>query len=129
MSRILVIDDEFSVLRVVQRVGAHLGHAVITCKSAEEAISKLEVDKKFDLILTDIILPGVSGLEFLEWLERGGFFKKVVLMTAYPQQEFVKFALSHGALDVLTKPFSDPQSLGNNIRRWISGLDIQPNPL
>lgn len=129
MGRILVIDDEFSILRVLQRVGTHLGYEVVICKTAEEAMNVLKVDNKFDLVLTDIILPGVSGLEFLEWLEKGRLFKKVVIMTAYPQQDFVKFALSHGALDVLTKPFSDLASLGSKMRHWISGLDIQPNPL
>lgn len=120
----LVIDDEFSVLRVLERLCSRLGHEVVMCKTAEDAIQTLQSDSDFDLILTDIVLPGVSGLEFLEWLEAGGFFNRVVIMTAYPNQEFVDFALKHGAIDVLTKPFNDLTRLSEKVNRWISGLEL-----
>jgi CheY-like chemotaxis protein len=130
MKKILVIDDEYTILRVLERLGGQIGCQVTTCKTAEEGMTYLQGPIRYDLILTDIILPGVSGLEFLDWLKEKGFFnQKVVVMTAYPKTEFVDYALKQGALEVLTKPFDSLASLSIKLRSWISTLEIQPTPL
>lgn len=68
-SKILVIDDELSLLRLTQIMLAKKGFEVHTSRSAAEARELLDSGESFDLIVLDIMMPEEDGIEFLRWLE------------------------------------------------------------
>lgn len=81
------------------------GYAVHVCASAREAIDALE-EKSFDLILTDIIMPELSGIDLARYVREHVGYTPVVVMTAYPSLETAKEAIREQALDYLEKPFT-----------------------
>jgi DNA-binding NtrC family response regulator len=101
--RILVIEDEEKLRRVVQLQLQASGYEVDQAATAEQALVSAE---RADLVLTDLRLPGMSGLEFLEKIhgQRPGL--PVVMMTAFGSVETAVEAMKKGAADFLVKPFS-----------------------
>src|SRR5262249_58260420 len=79
-------------------------YQVATASSGEEAISRI-AEEEFDVILTDIVMPGVGGLAVLERSRLLNPRAAVILMTAYANLETAIAALRHGASDYLEKPF------------------------
>src|SRR5580700_8188293 len=103
MPAILIVEDEEKLRRVV---GLHLsaaGYQVKAAGSAEEAL-KLAADA--DLILTDLKLPGMDGLTFLEQIRAQNVHAPVVVMSAFGTVEIAVDAMKRGAADFLPKPFS-----------------------
>lgn len=99
--RALVVEDEGSAARVLSRVLAAEGCQVLVARSAEEALNQ---DLGFDIIFTDITLPGMTGLRAI------GEFKKrdeapVIVMTGHYDDEIRKDAMLLGATGFLEKPF------------------------
>jgi two-component system response regulator AtoC len=103
MPAILVVEDEEKLRRVI---GLHLssaGYQVKAAGSAEEAV-KLAADA--DLILTDLKLPGMDGLAFLEQIRGQNVYAPVIVMSAFGTVEIAVDAMKKGAADFLPKPFS-----------------------
>jgi two-component system alkaline phosphatase synthesis response regulator PhoP len=111
MPKILVVDDDESVRKLVTFTLSDLGHEIVEAADGEEAV-KVAVREKPDLIVLDIMMPGMDGLQVLRELRRIGVKRdtRVMLLTAKSQE--VDFALGYnlGADDYLTKPF-DPDEL------------------
>lgn len=103
MATILVIEDEEKLRRVVELQLRTAGHEVLQAGSAEGAMKLCE---KADLILTDLRLPGLTGLELLAQLRRQNLTTPVVVMTAFGSIETAVEAMRAGAVDFLPKPFS-----------------------
>lgn len=101
--RILVIEDEEKLRRVVQLQLQASGYDVDPVGTAEDGVAAAE---RADLVLTDLRLPGMSGLEFLEKMHAAKPGLPVVLMTAYGSVETAVEAMKKGASDFLVKPFS-----------------------
>ena len=101
--RILVIEDEEKLGRVIQLQLESAGFEVDRAASAEQAFQKLD---RADLILTDLRLPGMSGLELLSLIQRQNSRAPVVMMTAHGTVENAVEAMKSGAADFLQKPFS-----------------------
>src|SRR5262245_13002235 len=102
---ILVVDDVPAMQRVLSSSLSSDGYQVATASSAEEAISRI-AEEEFDLILTDIVMPGVGGLAVLERSRLLNPRAAVILMTAYANLETAIAALRQGAWDYLEKPFA-----------------------
>jgi DNA-binding NtrC family response regulator len=101
---VLVVDDE---PRVLEALGDSLrieGYDIATASSGEEALSRIEA-REFDVIITDIVLPGMSGLDILEKARVFNPQAGVILISAYVTVEAAIEALQKGACDVLQKPF------------------------
>ncbi len=101
---ILVVDDE---PRVLEALGDSLrfeGYDIATARSGEEALARIEA-REFDVIITDIALPGLSGLEILEKARVFNPLAGVILISAYVTVETAIEALQKGACDLLQKPF------------------------
>ena len=64
--RILIVDDEAPVRDIIAALLEHSGYAATTVESAEEAMARLQQDPDYDLVLTDIIMPGADGLTLLD---------------------------------------------------------------
>ena len=102
-STVLVVDDEEKLRRVVELQLKTAGFEVEQVGSAEEA---LKLTDGADVILTDLRLPGISGLELLANLRRQDSHTPVIVMTAFGSIETAVDAMKAGAVDFLPKPFS-----------------------
>ena len=101
--RILVVEDEDKLRRVVQLQLESSGYEVDGAPSAEQALPLATVA---DLVLTDLRLPGMDGLEFVTELHARGIGAPVIVMTAHGSVEAAVQAMKLGASDFLQKPFS-----------------------
>ncbi len=103
-SRILVVDDEPSIRKVLQAHLARDGHAVETATDGAEAIGRLEAEP-FDLVITDLKMPGVGGLEVLAHVRQNQPGLPLIVITAHGTVDSAVEALKLGAFDYITKPF------------------------
>jgi DNA-binding NtrC family response regulator len=101
--RLLVVDDDVSVRESLAAVLVGDGYAVETAANAEQALSRLH-DPPPDVILSDVRMPGMSGLELLTLLRERLPCVDVILMTAYEDMPTVAGAMRQGAFDLLVKP-------------------------
>jgi EAL domain-containing protein (putative c-di-GMP-specific phosphodiesterase class I) len=102
-SRVLVVDDDAALLRVHSRALGRAGYQVETADDGEAALRAL-AKASFDVVLSDIDMPGVSGLGLLELIRRHDLDVPVVLITGTPSVETAAQAMEHGALRYLVKP-------------------------
>ena len=103
--RVLVVDDDPLVLDFLREVMVAQSCLVSATTTAEEGL-ELVAEHSFDLVLTDIRLPALSGLDLLRAVKARLPLTPVVLITGAPSVTSAVFALRHGALDYLRKPFS-----------------------
>jgi DNA-binding NtrC family response regulator len=102
--KILVVDDEAS-LRMTLAANLELeGFTVVEAESAEHAL-RIMASEHFDLLLSDIRMPGRSGIELVSELRKTGVDLPVVLMTAFTEEKNLDEATRNGVFTVLTKPF------------------------
>ncbi len=101
--RVLVVDDEAVMREVLEMRLGKMGFEVHLAASGEEAQEVTERVRP-DLVLSDVMMPGMSGLELLELLKAGDPHRPVVLITAHGTVDSAVEALKRGALDFLTKP-------------------------
>ena len=102
---ILIVDDEPDMLQLLKRsLEPDLNCRVITAASGEEGW-QLMGQSQFDLVLADIKMPGMNGLELLQLIKHDYPRQTVVMMTAFGQIEMAVEAMRNGAYDFITKPF------------------------
>jgi CheY-like chemotaxis protein len=109
-ARILVVDDEESIRDLCARVLTRAGYAVKTVPSGEDAVSTL-AEATFDLLISDIRMPGMSGLEVLERAKTEYPDIKVVLITGFGPPQILSRGQPPSADRILTKPFSPAELL------------------
>lgn len=102
---ILVVDDEAIVLKSCERILTSEGFNVDTATTAKKALSLLEKNF-YDLIITDIKMPEMDGIEFMKEVRKKNPDINIIVITGYPSQESIKAALSLRIIDYLPKPFS-----------------------
>ncbi|MGH9431389.1 MAG: sigma-54-dependent transcriptional regulator [Terriglobia bacterium] len=105
MATILIIEDEAKMLRLLELSLAGEGYAVRTAADGETGLKMLR-QETIDLVLTDLKLPGMSGLDFLQAMKRLDGRIPVVVMTAFGSVETAVQAMKAGASDYVLKPFS-----------------------
>ena len=103
-TRLLVVDDEQSIRRLCMTIGNTLGYACTEAESAEAALERLESDAP-DLILTDLKLPAMSGVELLKQTKRLLPHTEIAIMTGHGSIESAVDAMKLGAYDYIEKPF------------------------
>ncbi len=102
--KILVVDDEESMRRMLTILLEEEGFPVEAVDSAESAIGALS-KASYDLVLSDIRMPGLSGIDLLKWLREEELDSEVILLTAFASTDSAIDALKYGAFDYVTKPF------------------------
>ena len=102
---ILVVDDEPLVCQQLERLFTHSGYAVTIAPSAEKAIERLD-NGDIDLVVTDIRLPGMSGVELTKRIQEKSSDVPVIVITGYADIETAVEVLKLGASDYVNKPFS-----------------------
>ena len=103
-NRILLVDDDRAMREMLGSLFGELGHDVSEASSAEDAIASLE-EEEFDVVLSDIRMPGRSGIEMVSDVKRLRPGTPVVLMTAFGSVDSAVEAIRAGAYDYITKPF------------------------
>ncbi|MEK7775571.1 MAG: sigma-54 dependent transcriptional regulator [Candidatus Zixiibacteriota bacterium] len=107
-ARILLADDDDALRKVIQFKLKKKGYEVVSVADGEEAISALR-GARFDLIISDMKMPRLGGIELLEQAKKIQTDIEVILMTAYADVSQAVKAVKLGAFDYLTKPFDDDQ--------------------
>jgi DNA-binding NtrC family response regulator len=118
---ILVVDDEPAIQDILTWSLAAEGYNVATAASGEEALTRFE-EQDFDVIVTDLVMPGLNGLDLLERSRVLNPRASVIVMTAYAALETAITALRRGASDYLEKPFS-VADLKERVQRLIQYRD------
>lgn len=110
MDTILVVDDELNYLTVMEALLGEAGYEVLTAASGYEAL-KIAATTDLDLVLTDMRMPRMNGIELLGELKRLYPDLPVIMMTAYGTVEKAVSAMKTGAFDYVLKPFKNEELL------------------
>jgi DNA-binding NtrC family response regulator len=111
MGRILAVDDELDMLALLKMIiEGYSDHQVTVTNNPLEA-SELMEQESFDLILTDLKMPGMDGMEVLAKAKKRDEDALVMVITAYGSLESAEEAMAQGAFDFITKPFRKEQIL------------------
>ena len=108
--RILIVDDDEGLRDSLQLVLAAEGYHVITAADGSQALAQLEAEA-VDVVLCDLRMPGMDGLELLPQLAARQPGVTIILMSAYGSEELAIEALQRGAHDYLAKPFQPAEAL------------------
>ena len=104
IGRVLVVDDHRQARESMADVLRNSGHEVACCASAAEALQVLK-NERFDCIVTDLKMPGMTGIELIIHLEQRRQGTQVVMVTAHATVATAVEAMRHGAFDYIEKPF------------------------
>jgi two-component system response regulator AtoC len=114
--RLLIVDDEQTIRRLCMTVGESLGFFCLEAESGDAALALLE-EQPVHMILTDMVMPRMSGLEFLEQVKRDFPAIEVAVMTGHGSVETAVQAMKLGAYDYIAKPFAPLDDLRLFLRR------------
>src|SRR5687768_2527121 len=107
-SRILLVDDEPSVIDALQLILVDLGHRVVSAKTVGEATALLK-SSHYDLVFTDLRLPDASGIDLLDHIKSDVPDTQVIVMTAHGSLDVTIEAIKRGAFYYIEKPFTPNQ--------------------
>jgi len=114
--RLLIVDDEQTIRRLCITVGESLGFFCLEAESGNAALALLE-EQSVHMVLTDMVMPRMTGLEFLEQVKRTYPRIEVAVMTGHGSVETAVQAMKLGAYDYIAKPFSPLDELRLFLRR------------
>ncbi len=130
--RVLVVDDHAPARESILLALRHAGHHACGCASGAEALERLQ-EEPFDVVITDLQMPGMDGLELIRTIQRRRIGTQVVMITAHASVATAVEAMRHGALDYIEKPF-DVAQLEALVRRAVEraalldGQHLEPPP-
>ncbi|NQU08734.1 MAG: sigma-54-dependent Fis family transcriptional regulator, partial [Candidatus Abyssubacteria bacterium] len=122
-AKILVVDDEDSQLRIIVAVLAHADYEVSQASGATEAAKQIAEDR-MDLVITDLKMPKVGGLDLVRHVRENFKDTEVVVITGYPSIEGAVEAVKAGAEEFLPKPFTNEELL-SAVRRALDKLHLR----
>jgi EAL domain-containing protein (putative c-di-GMP-specific phosphodiesterase class I) len=108
--RVLIVDDERDLLELLTELLGGAGYEVVTATQGQEALDALG-QGRFDVVLSDIVMPNLDGLQLLRAIRERDLDVPVVLMTGSPRVETAAQAVEHGALRYLVKPIAQDELL------------------
>ena len=126
--RLLVVDDEQTIRRLCMTVGESLGFSCLEAESGDAALAVLET-QPVHMVLTDLVMPRVSGLEFLEQVKRTHPRLEVAVMTGHGSVETAVQAMKLGAYDYISKPFAPLDELRLFLRRMADKVRLEEENL
>ena len=121
--RILVVDDERAIGIAIQRLLGARGHEVDAVLSGEEALRRL-AEPGYHLVITDLSLQGVSGMDVLRWVREHAPETAVIMITAFGSEKIAVEAMKLGAADYIPKPF-DNDELELVVERLLDGMEVR----
>ncbi|GMA50885.1 response regulator [Alicyclobacillus contaminans] len=117
--KILIVDDQFGIRVLLQEVLHHEGYTVLEAPNGPKALELVRAEAP-DLILLDMKIPGMDGLEILRNIRKMKVCTKVIMMTAYGELDLIQEAMEMGALAHFTKPF-DIDELREAVNAQLAG--------
>jgi len=115
---ILVVDDEITVCKSIRKALVCEAYDIDIAMGGEEAL-RMEEKKKYDVMIVDLMMPGLSGLDLLKSLKAKSPSVQVILVTGYPTMKNTLQAMRIGAFDFLPKPFL-PADIRNLVSRALA---------
>ncbi len=109
--RILVVDDEKNIRLTLEKALSNAGYQVETALNGEDGLKKIK-ENEYPVILLDMKMPGMDGLEFLKKVNEIKYQTRVVMITGYGNVETAVDTMKLGAVDFLRKPFKPQEILG-----------------
>ncbi len=128
METILIVDDEKNYLLVLKELLGEEGYEVVTAQSASEALGIFQ-ETELDLVITDMKMPGMSGMALLSVLKEKDLHLPVIMMTAYGTVEKAVEAMKKGAYDYIIKPFDNETLKKTVVKALAMGQVIKENRL
>ena len=125
-TKILVVDDEVKICRNVEKILGKDDYDVSWASSADEALEKM-AKESYKLLISDIIMPGMNGLEFLKLVKNQWPLTKVIMFTAYASTDTAVKAMRLGAVDYIPKPFT-PDELRRPVELAMTGELTEASP-
>jgi two-component system response regulator AtoC len=122
MGKILIVDDEHSILESLEMFLGEKGHTVYTASSGLDGFEKFNREKP-DVMVLDIRLPDLNGLEVLDRVQENGCGTKVIMMTAFHDMETTIQAMKRGAYDYIHKPL-DADEVEKSVNRALRILEV-----
>lgn len=120
--KLLLVDDDGLIRHTVRRAMTDLGWAVTAVASAVTATEAL-LEHEFDLILSDVMMPEMTGLELASWVQQRALSTPVVLMSGLADEELRRRATKAGAVELLSKPVRKDALRG--LSRFVEPADEQ----
>jgi CheY-like chemotaxis protein len=108
-AKLLVVEDDADTRDMLDVYFSKSGYTVVTAKTGKEALAALEHQGDFDLVLLDLFIPGIGGMEVLEEINRQSDPPSVILLSGLADKEIAHDALRLGAFDYILKPYNLPQ--------------------
>ena len=127
-TRVLIVDDEQTIRRLCITVGESLGLTCLEAESGETALTLLEA-QPVHMILTDLVMPRMTGLEFLAHVKRAYPRIEVAVMTGHGSVETAGQAMKLGAYDYISKPFTPLDELRLFLRRMADKVRLEEENL
>ncbi len=121
--KILVVDDDESLVAIISEVLEDDGYAVTTASSGEEAI-ELFSNNRFQLVISDIRMPGMTGIELLQKIKKISKDTEVIIITSHASVETTISALRLGAYDYLLKPFEEIELISAVAKRAVEKIRL-----
>lgn len=118
---ILVVDDEITVCKSIRSALIQENYDIDIALSGEEALQK-EKAKKYDVMIVDLMMPGISGLDLLRSIKTTNPSVRVIMVTGYPTMKNTLQAMQIGAFDFLPKPFL-PADLRSLVAKALAAED------
>ncbi|WP_059104162.1 response regulator [Shouchella shacheensis] len=117
-SKVLIVDDQYGIRVLLNEVLQKDGYVLYQAANGEEAL-EVQESEKISMVLLDMKIPGMDGIEILKRMKQNDPDIKVIMMTAYGELNLINEALEHGALTHFSKPF-DIDDVRGVIRRYLS---------
>jgi len=125
MAQILVIDDDATYRQILREFIENAGHAVREAESADQGVA-IFLKEKIDLVISDLMMPGKSGMDLLHELRAINPKVLFILITGYPTLDAAKEGIRAGAYDFLVKPVEMDQ-LAAVMKRALSTIELTSN--
>ena len=103
-TKILIVDDDPDMTLILSEILKELGHEVATASNAQEAMTLIKTEQYY-IMIADIHMPVISGIELLKWAKQFNSMIQVFIMTAHSNKHTIVECLSAGATDYFEKPF------------------------
>ncbi len=126
-SKIMVVDDEKGICQNVEKILTKTNYQVVCALSAAEALEKMK-QEEFALMISDIVMPGMNGIQLLKEVKQNWPETRALVMTAYASTDTAMKAIRMGALDYLPKPFT-PDELRTSVRKALGGELVEASPV
>lgn len=116
-TEILVVDDDKEIREMLKELFEAEGCRVATASTAMEGIKMIETDlHRFNVVVSDIMMPGMNGVEFLKQIKKITKYVEVILMTGYSTMELAIDCLEEGAFSYLEKPLDQIETILERVK-------------